>query len=233
MTRFIPDLTVDPIPPRQQESVGAIKRRGLTLAVIAAGLLLSGCAALRSVNSEVTSFAQWPSQRTPGSFAFDRLPSQQARSDEHAKLETAAARALLTAGFSAAAEAASADVLVQLGARVGRIAYPWEDRFGWPYGPDWPWGYRPYARGGWWGPGVGIGLRFEPPRFEREVALVIRDRRSGAALYETRASNDGTGSFTPELMGAMFEASLKDFPNPPAGARPVRVELPKDMAAAR
>jgi hypothetical protein len=206
-----------------------LSRRGLLLGALAVALAASGCAALRSVHSEVTSFAQWPSGRAPSSFAFDRLPSQQARADEHVKLEAAAARALAAAGFAPASDATTADVLVQIGARVGRIAQPWEDRFGWPYGPDWPWGYRPHVRGGGWGPGVGIGLRLEPPRFEREVALVIRDRRSGTALYETRASNDGTGSFTPELMAAMFKASLEGFPNPPAGARPVRVE----MSAAR
>ncbi len=200
-----------------------------------AGLVaVGGCASLNTVSNDVTSFAQWPAQRSPGTYVFDRLPSQQARAEQQSVLETAAARALQVAGFTLATDPASADVLVLTGARADRTIDVWDDPFGWRYGP-YRWS-RPggYYRAGWWGPpggSFGLGWRWEPPRYEREVALLIRDRRSGTALYETRASSDGTGGFSPALMTAMFVAALKDFPNPASGARSVRVELPKDQPA--
>ena len=40
---------------------------------------LGGCAAMRSVSSEVSTFGEWPATRKPGTYAFERLPSQQAR----------------------------------------------------------------------------------------------------------------------------------------------------------
>lgn len=207
---------------------GRWPRRLATATLLAAALAAGGCATLRSVHSEVTSYAQWPAERKPGSFAFERLPSQQARSDEQRQLEAAAARALQAAGFVPAAEGAAPDVRVQLGARVGRSATPWvDDRL---YGP---WGW-PYARGAWWGPGGGFGLglgwRFgDSPRFDREVALLLRDGRTGTPLYETRAVSEGGGSFSPSLMAALFEAALRDFPQPPSGTRAVRVQLPDDL----
>jgi hypothetical protein len=229
----MPRSTPIPMPQETRPRPAPSRRWAMQLAVCIAALALTGCASLRTISSEVTSYAQWPGQRAPGSFAFDRLPSQEARAEAHASLEQAAASALQGAGFSPAADAANADVLVQIGARVGRVAYPWEDRFGWPYGLEGPWGHRPYARSPWWGPLHAPGWRFEPPRYEREVALLIRDRRTGAALYETRASNDGTGAFTPALMAAMYEAAMKGFPSPPSGARAVRVEMPAAVPASR
>ena len=47
----------------------------------------------------------------------------------------------------------------------------------------------------------------------REVALLIRDRESGHALYGGRASNRGRSISSPTILAAMFEATMKDFPN--------------------
>lgn len=206
--------------------------RVATLALLAAALATGGCATLNTVSSEVTSYAQWPAGRTPaGTYVFERLPSQQARGDEQAQLEAAAARALAGIGFRPAADGASPDVRVQLGARLGRSRTPFvDDRLYAPYG-FWGW---PYARGAWWGPGWGLGLGWtlDSPRYDREVALLMRDGRTGAPLYETRAVSEGTGSFSTVLLGALFEAALKDFPQPPAGQRVVRVPLTDERGAA-
>jgi hypothetical protein len=105
--------------------------------------------------------------------------------------------------------------VVLLGVRVtGHEPLYWDDPFWWRgsivYGRRGAWVHSP-----WWGP-------FPPmPSYEREVVLLIRDRKTGRALYEARASNDGGSPSIHSLLPAMFEAALKDFPAP--GPNPRRV----------
>ncbi len=200
--------------------------------VLAAAVLSAGCASLNTVSTEVTRYAQWPADRKPGSYTFERTPSQQAQPSDQAPLEQAASQALEGAGFTRAEDASRAEYRVQVGARLTRSANsPWVDD--WPgsaFGPWGPWG-RPYGRAGWYGPGVGLGLGFgwnmTPPRYEREVGLLIRDGRTGTPLYETRAASEGTQNFSAPLLGALFEASMRDFPAAPPGPQVIRVELPR------
>jgi hypothetical protein len=186
-----------------------------TLTLLIATIVLGGCASLNQLHSDVSSYSQWPAERKPATYAFERLPSQMARPDEQQRLEDAARGAIEAAGFSAAADEKSADFVVQLGARVNandRSLY--DDPFFWR-GGLW---YSRYGRG-FWGPGFGMGL--STPTYEREVAVLIRDRRSGAPLYEARASNDGASPSIDSLLPAMFEAAMKDFPN--GGVNPRKV----------
>jgi hypothetical protein len=86
-------MTARPHPPRR-----------LALALIgAATLAAAGCAGMHTLTSEVSSFGEWPADRAAGSYAFERLPSQQARADETTRLEEAARTALAKAGFKPAA----------------------------------------------------------------------------------------------------------------------------------
>jgi hypothetical protein len=198
------------------------------LSIACISLVLGGCAAFNNLNNEVSTFGPWPAERKPASFVFERLPSQQAHPERQLQLETAARGALEAAGFRAAADANSADYLMQVGARVTSND-PWiyNDplfwRGGWRYGYDAGYGYGRFGRG--WGPGWGFngGITYTPT-FEREVALLIRDRKTGELLYEARASNTGPGASIDYLMPAMFEAALKDFPS--AGPNPRKVTTP-------
>jgi hypothetical protein len=195
-----------------------LRRTALTL--LAAGLF-AGCAAMNNLDADVSSYGTWPAGRAPGSFAFERLPSQQAHGERQAQLETAARGALERAGFTQAADPAAADVTVQLGARVTRYdTSPWDDPFWWRWsGLHWRhhgWYPGPYAFGGPYG---------ASPRYDREVAVLIRDRRSGAPLYEARAVSDGYSAGDTSVLGAMFEAALKDFPTPAVSPRKVVVPL--------
>jgi cytochrome c-type biogenesis protein CcmH/NrfG len=98
-----------------------MQRRFVLIAVALVGAAaLGGCAALNTVTSEVATYGDWPAVRAPGRYAFERLPSQQAQPARQAELEAAAARALEAVGFTAAPSAAQADVIVQVGARIGR-----------------------------------------------------------------------------------------------------------------
>jgi hypothetical protein len=110
----------------------------------AAGLLVA-CASMNTLNAEVVSYGGWPKERKPGTYAFERLPSQQARAETQQRLEDAAEPALKAAGFSAAAPGATPDVLVQLGARITRYdRSPWDDPLWWRGGFG-SWRYRPWG----------------------------------------------------------------------------------------
>lgn len=193
-----------------------------------AATLLAGCAAMKTVTSEVSTYGEWPAGRSPGSYAIERLPSQQKAGPEQDQIEDAARQALQAAGFSAAPEGAQPDVVVQIGARVTRFERaPWDDPLWWhPYGgrwysPAWVGAYRygPYSFSSW-------RLAYERPEYLREVGLLIRDQATGRPLYEARARNDGITSGSQALITAMFVGSLKDFPNVKNEPHDVAVLLP-------
>lgn len=198
------------------------QRRGLlaTAAALAVVTGLGACATLNEVSAEVSSFGEWPAGRAPGSYAFERLPSQQADAASQQVLEDAASVALQRAGFKPVAAGAEPDVLVQVGARQGLADRgPWDHPFWWA-GGGMGWG-----RGPWRGPAWGMGWRVEPARYEREVAVLIRDRASGKPLYEARAGNEGlSGQMGPSL-GPLYRAALMDFPANGIKPRQVRVPL--------
>jgi hypothetical protein len=220
----------------QQHSTSWARRVALTgaLAGALAGLaLLSGCAAVNSLSVDVASFGDWPNGRAPGLYGFERLPSQQARADEAQLLEDAAAPALARAGFMPAPAGREPDVLVQIGARVSRTdRSPWDDPFWWGGGYRFNSGYGAWRHGPWSGPytgGLWGGLwgrsaYYGPPRYDREVALLLRDRASGKPLFEARASTEGFQRDTAAQLAPMFAAALMDFPR--NGSNPRRVTVP-------
>lgn len=179
---------------------------------------LTGCAGPYQLSNDVSTYSQWPASRKPGTYAFERLPSQQSDPQRQQLLEDAARPAIEAAGFKPAASAATADVHVQLSARVSadeRALYP--DPFWWNAG--FYYGRRGF-RGAYFAPT--LGFRYSQPAwYEREVALLMRDRQTGQAIFETRATSDGNSSAVTQLLPAMFEAAMKDFPS--AGVNPRRI----------
>lgn len=178
------------------------------IAAVGAGTLVA-CAGMNTLNAEIASYGDWPAARRPGTYAFERLPSQRARADAQQRLEDAAHPALAAAGFVAAASGATPDVLVQVGARITRYdRSPWDDPLWWRGGYGY-WRTRP-----WLAPyPPHWAYRSEPSRYDREVAVLLRDRANGAPLYEARASSEGSSSGGDELLSAMFKAAMADFPN--------------------
>jgi Domain of unknown function (DUF4136) len=182
------------------------------LALLVAAAALAGCAALNTVTSDVTTFSEWPADRQPGRYAFERLPSQKADATRTADLEAAATKALEKAGFTAAADAAQADVIVQIGARISRTEIsPWDDPLWWRWGggywrsPTWRRGPRSAFYGG-------FNADWYASRYERNVAVLLRDRASSTPLFEAHAQTEGGTSGDRALLGAMFEAALQGFP---------------------
>ncbi len=208
------------------------RRQGLWMTVVgvlAAATLLGGCTAMRTVSSEVSTFGDWPAGRAPASYAFERLPSQQARAAESDALEASAVAALAKAGFTPVAAGTEPDVYVQLGARESGVELQlWDDPLWWRGG------FGPSRYGPWlsprWGAVGGFGPRFgslRNERYEHQVALLIRDRSSGKPLFEARAVSEGPSPARAETYGAMFQAALADFPKLGINPRTVDVLLPR------
>ncbi len=211
-----------PAPPARAQ----LPRRRVLIAGASAGalgalaLLASGCASLNTIHSQVSSFGEWPAGRAPGTYAFERLPSQASQPEITQSLEAAARPGLAKAGFQPVAPGQTPSVLVQVGTRSSRAERgPWEDPLWWRGGVG------HYRRGPWAGPHWGLGLHLEPPRYEHEVALLLRDATNSKPLFEARASYEGTGGGV-GVAQALFEAALMDFPKTGVNPRSVRVVLP-------
>ena len=204
------------------------------LPALALAGLLTGCASTRLIDSDVNSFGAWPAGRAPATFAFERLPSQQAQPEQQAQLEAAALPALEQVGFrfvgaplsssGAASASGSADVLVQVAARTLRYDG------GWNGDPFWPGGAFYRGGVGRWRGGGSFGLYgargWSPTYYLNEVSLLIRDGRTQQILYETRAQHDGVW-FDAGVRAALFDAALKDFPHQALSPRRVTAEIPR------
>lgn len=190
----------------------------LTTLTLAAAL--AGCASLNTLPADLSTWGDWPAARTPGSYAFDRLPSQAARPDETERLERAARPALERAGFTPAAEGATPDVLVQVAARTSRTGPEvWRDPFWWRGGYSLK--YRT-----WVGPAWHVDPFLDARRYEREVALLLRDAATGKPLYEARVANEGSTTGGEGLLSAMFQGALADFPRTGINPRTIDITLP-------
>ena len=190
----------------------------------------------------MSSFSRWPAGRAPATYAFERLPSQQANPQAAEVLEDSARRAVEAAGFVPAAEGAVPDVSVQIGARITATERsPFDD-------PFW---YGPYG----WGPYRPALLRPLRPRLlgpvRRPVLGTLRTlRRLGSGLLrllpvlrargrgadprqeERRAALRSPGqqrrhhvAARSSLLPAMFSAALQGFPSGgPTNPRRVKVD---------
>lgn len=184
-------------------------------------LALGGCAALNQFTADVATFGDWPAAQRGGTFAFERMPSQQAQPDAQQRLEDAARPALARAGLRPAPAGAEPDLLVQLGARIARAdRSPWDDPLWW-HGGFGRWHRHPW-RGSYWT----LHYRMEPTRYDREVALLIRERATGRPLYEARASSEGHAGSPATWLEPMFAAALAEFPAVKPQPHPVTVPLP-------
>ena len=209
----------------------------VTAVACLASMALTGCAAFNVVDSDVSSFGKWPAGRAPSSYAFERLPSQQADPKQAQMLEDAARPAVEAAGFVASAPGSAPDVTIQLGARITAVdRSPFDDPFWYGAGPyGRPFFYARYGRPLWgpwgpgWGPGWGRGYGSWNdgfPYYEREAAVLIRDKSTGEPLFEARANSDGSSWDVSRLLPAMFGAAMKDFPNGVEGkAHRVRTQI--------
>ncbi len=230
-------MSSPPVPTRP----GRAMTRGLgSLGLLAAALLLGGCAGTIRLENEVRSYADWSAgiagesaRPAPGDrYRFERRPSQlQSPSLQQEALEGLARDALARVGLRQAPEplpvgAALPRWTVELGARSVRLPYaPWDEparpRFGVNIGIG-----HVFPHGS-----VGFGMPLFPhltaPYYQREVSLVLRDARNARVVYETQAAHDGPWADNPTLWAALLDAALQGFPQAPASPHRVVIEVPR------
>jgi Domain of unknown function (DUF4136) len=194
-------------------------------AIVLVAFWLSGCSGMRLVDNRVESFSTLNALPAPATYRFERLPSQQADAAAQDALEAAAQTALSKVGLQFTSGAAA--YTAQVNARVER-----DDYAGNPYGHRLNDGI--FAMPGLdyvvtgsgrvvWAPSL---LSYPHPYYKREVSLMLRDAKSNAVVFETRARFESHWSDSNAIYPAMLDAALQGFPQPPTGARRVDVQIP-------
>ncbi len=199
----------------------------LVLLLCGCMLALGGCASTWVVDTQVQAFSNLPALPAQPSYRFERLPSQQLDGQQDL-VESLADPALFKAGLRR--DDAAPRYSVQVAVRVQRVLSPWADPWD-DWGGSFSAGFgRP---GGSFGFGWGGGLlRSEQPWYVREASVVVRELAGNRVVFESRANGDGPWSDSRAVLAAMFDAALQGFPNPPAGARRVSVQVGASTAPA-
>ena len=201
-----------------------MKRLFELVCVLSLGLL-TGCASMRLIDSEVVSVSAAAPGKTlqNARYRFERLPSQ-THNPEAGLAEQQAQAAMAAVGLVRDDAGAQLSVLVGFSGTSAQV-----DAWGQPWSP-----FGRIALGTGMGSrvgvgmGMGMGMRFPPTtQYRREVSLIMRDLQSGQVVYETRASHDGPWRDSVAIFGTLFQAAMANFPNPPAGMRRVNIQLPQ------
>lgn len=181
--------------------------------------LLSGCAGVRLVDTQVNSFA--PQAIAAGaSYQFARLPSQMADPVNQEKLEKLAEQALAKVGLR---RQNNAPLRVQVSAVQRQENAMNQDGVGIGWGLGWVFGHGAISMGNDGTLFPGLDAR---PTYWRQVSLIMRNA-SGAVVFESHASHEGIWSDGEVVLAAMLDAALQGFPTPPAGVRQVNIEIPR------
>jgi hypothetical protein len=189
-------------------------------------LFMAGCSGIRLVENDVTAFYQWngapPGPGTP--YRFERLPSQQLASAQQDQVEALARSALAKVGMVLNPAAARLSVQVRVGTQViERGAYDGSGFGGFGFAHP-----GIFLGGGSHGASLGLSfpMRFsEPAYYRHELTLLVRDLGSNQVVFETRALSDSVQNASLATLGAMLDAALRGFPQPPAGTRRINVEM--------
>ena len=184
---------------------------------------------LMEIDVQTLSALSAPELADSASYRFERLLSQDAQpqAQAQAELEAVVERALAASPLRRAADPAQARYSLLASART--LAYVQDDAGGLaPMGAGHAQVQISVGPGGFSGP-----LRYARPSmifsylYRSEVTLVLRDLRSMKIVYESQAKHDGPWPDRRAIYASMLEAALRDFPNPSAGKRRVRVEIPR------
>ena len=200
----------------------ALKTVVAVVLVAFAGVVLTGCAGIRIVDSDVSAFAAWTAAPpTPGTpYRFERLPSQLPVNAQQDRMETIAAASLARVGMVLDPAGALFSVQVVLSTQIG-------ERFpddGFPMG-----GSGILIGGGSMGSSIGMTypIRFGEPYYKREVTVLMRELATQKVVFETRALNTGPWNDALTVLSAMLDSALLGFPQPPAGTRRINVDIPR------
>jgi hypothetical protein len=194
------------------------------LALVSLLLLLAGCSGMRLVESQVQAVATQAAGQpieAGARYRFERLPSQvnQPRTE---LIEAIAEAELAEVGLVHDETAARYSVQI-----VTRMQSYLVDEWGRPFDGGRLHGQIMIGTGGM-GSVFGLGMGFPPAtQYRHEASLLLRELASGQVVYETSATHEGPWSDRDNILRALLAAALKDFPNPPTGARRIKVEIPR------
>lgn len=197
-------------------------------AVLFVMLSITGCGSARLVDANVRSYASAPYVPVGASYRFERLPSQQTQAARQSALEAVAQQALAKVGLQRNDAAASYTVQVSATLKIDPYS-PWHQPwpgYGLGWGLGWGVGHGQVMIGGHRAFTPGFGLS-DMPYYWRQVSLVMRKVSSAQVVYETHAAHDGPWSDSEEVLPAMFDAALQDFPMPTQGVRRINIEIPR------
>lgn len=181
--------------------------------------LISGCASMRLIDTQVNSFA--PQVIAAGaSYQFERLPSQMADPVNQAKLEKLAEQALAKVGLK---RQNAAPLLVQVSAVQRQENTFNQSGVGIGWGLGWVLGNGTISIGNRGALFPGLETQ---TTYWRQVSLIMRNA-SGAVMFESHVSHEGIWSDGEVVLAAMLDAALQGFPTPPAGVRRVNIEIPR------
>ncbi len=191
--------------------------RGRAAILLIASVLLTGCAGMRIVDSDVTAFSAWTAAPpAPGTrYKFERLPSQTAAPQQD-QIEALATTSLSKVGMALSPVDARYSVQVLLSAEQV-----------WRYSSGGYGGFGGFGGGRGGGIGVSFPLNLGEPFYKRSVGLFVRDLTTQKVVFETRAVHNGVWSDGLAVLPAMLDSALLGFPQPPAGTRRINVEIPR------
>ena len=187
-------------------------------------LVLTACAGLRTVDTDVTAFSRWKNA-PPGpntAYRFERLPSQQLPQEQQDAVELVARAALAKVGMELMSAAPRYAVQVVTSSQPITDSYGGYSGFGGP-------GVFLGGGSGGSGGGVGVGLSFPLGRgasssVRHDLTIVMREVSTQQVVFETRATHGGTSGDKLAVLPAMMDAALRGFPEPPPGTRRINVE---------
>ncbi|MDO8320338.1 DUF4136 domain-containing protein [Rhodoferax sp.] len=180
--------------------------------------LFSGCASVRLVDTQVSSFA--PQVIAAGAnYQFERLPSQLADPVNQTKLEKLAEQALAKVGLK---RQNNAPLRVQVSAVQRQENSLSQSGVGIGWGLGWVMGHGELSVGS---SGAMFPWMAVQTTYWRQVSLIMRNA-SGAVVFESHASHEGVWPDSEVVLAAMLDAALQGFPTPPAGVRRVNIEIP-------
>ena len=189
-----------------------------TLLALTTGLL-AGCASYRMDNT-VQAFSGLQVLPPNPTYRFERLPSQVGQPMQD-QLEAQADPVLYRAGLRR--DDASPRYAVLVNASFQQAQSPWPE----PGMSSVGIGLGVGGHGG--GIGLGVGGLFpggmQQPWYQRQVSVLLRDIASGRVVFETHANNSGPWLDPAAAVGAMLDAAMQGFPNPPPGVRRVDLNL--------
>ena len=193
---------------------------GLCLLLV---LALSGCSGMRIIDSDVSAYTTAQLVSLPARYRFELLPSQQTLPEQHKRIQDMVQAEMVKVGMRR--DDIAPEYSLRFDLRVHRDARsPWNDP---PYGAGFLSAY-PVAtpRGVVYHYRMPL-LMMETPWYRREVSLLMRRLSDGVLVFESNARSDGPWADGEAVLPAMFQAALRDFPNPPQGMRRVLVEIPR------